>query len=244
MWRLPLQPTCPHPPPPGTQFGIQCSDMCTQEQGQAWLGNATAAAEKMGASATKLLYQPDTQAGEGGAGRGMGGLPVTFSHKGKVFQRAEETGMAVLAPCRPTPPSSRPRPPPPPPPVALVFTVSNKIFVAFGGPALFYNPDLLIDTDVAPLASAQLGPRGLPAGQGPVGLLGGLLDAASGIYDQVGPPAWAGSLPCWAPLDCMPAVLASHVADMGSALGAGWAEGAAAHAPASPAPPPRSCLMH
>ncbi len=49
---------------PTLQFGISCEGKCTQEEQQQWLGNATAVAAKMGATATRLVYDPESQAGE------------------------------------------------------------------------------------------------------------------------------------------------------------------------------------
>lgn len=42
-----------------------------------------------------------------------------------------------------------------------------------------------MDTDVEPLADLSLGPHGLPAGQGPVQVHGGLLDVTNGVYNEV-----------------------------------------------------------
>jgi hypothetical protein len=49
---------------PALQFGISCEGKCTQEEQQQWLSKATAAAAKMGATATRLVYDPESQAGE------------------------------------------------------------------------------------------------------------------------------------------------------------------------------------
>ncbi|KAI3434617.1 hypothetical protein D9Q98_002684 [Chlorella vulgaris] len=112
-------------------FGISCEGKCTQEEQQQWLGNATAAAAKMGATATRLVYDPESQA------------------------------------------------------AALIFNINNKIFVAFGGPQLFYDPDLLMTTAVMPMVETTLGSHQLPAGQRKVLVQGGMLKTANGVYKQL-----------------------------------------------------------
>ncbi|KAI3434362.1 hypothetical protein D9Q98_002441, partial [Chlorella vulgaris] len=68
---------------------------------------------------------------------------------------------------------------------ALIFDIADKIFVAFGGPQIFYAPDLLLTTKVDPMATLNLGAHILPPTQRTVKVQEGLLYTAKGVYPEL-----------------------------------------------------------